>query len=353
MLRLADNINRQMIKMWTPLEEVLNEAVRYYRQEAPCYTPDYPDNPPANNVDFEVNSDWDPYYFNDFYGPGAGEWIPCAKSFVILITDGEPNQNSGASKCGNYNANFDGDGGGFLEDIAYLMNTEDVRSDLAGTQNISLYTVWTFEEPGDSQDAVNYLKRASRAGAFSDMNGDDQPWCEVNCGGWGNEFYPGSCGSRDAGDLCTAHTMCQEWDRNCDGSPDTYFEAQDGEQIGESLLLAITDILRRSASGTAVSILSTSAHGEGSLFQAYFKPIEVTSMGEQSAETRWMGSSTASGWTTTATCAKTMETSSSSTRKTTSSSSTSKKRTGRGSGGTTSPRPSRTETTPGTKRTYR
>jgi type IV pilus assembly protein PilY1 len=288
-LRLVENINQQMIKGWTPLEEVLNEAVRYYRQAAPCYQPDYPTNPPANNVDFEVNDDWDPYYYNDFYGPGSGEWVPCAKSFIILITDGEPNQNSGAGNCGNYNANFEGDGGGFLEDIGYLMNTQDIRPDLEGSQTISLYTVWTFESPADAPTAVNYLKRASRAGAFTDMNDDDQPWCEVNCGGWGTGFYPGSCGSRDAGGLCTAHTMCQEWDRNCDGSPDTYFEAQDGEQIGESLLLAITDILRRSASGTAVSILSTSAHGEGSLFQAYFKPIEVTAMGENSAETRWLG----------------------------------------------------------------
>jgi type IV pilus assembly protein PilY1 len=288
-LRLVDNINRQMIKMNTPVEEVLNEAVRYYKQVAPCYTPDYPDNPPNNNVDFEVNDDWDPYYFNDFYGPGSGEWIPCAKSFIILLTDGEPNNNSGASSCGDYNADFDGDGGGFLEDIAYLSNTQDIRPDLPGTQNISLYTVWTFESPGETQEAVNYLKRASRAGAFTDMNGDGQPWCEENCGDWGTGFYPGSCGSKGAGDLCTAHALCQEWDRNCDGVPDTYYEAQDGEEIGESLLLAITDILRRSASGTAVSILSTSAHGEGSLFQAYFKPTEVTAMGEHSAETRWLG----------------------------------------------------------------
>jgi hypothetical protein len=32
-LQTVDNINKQMIKMWTPLEEVLNEAVRYFRQE--------------------------------------------------------------------------------------------------------------------------------------------------------------------------------------------------------------------------------------------------------------------------------------------------------------------------------
>jgi hypothetical protein len=38
-----------------------------------------------------------------------------------------------------------------------------------------------------------------------------------------------------------------------------------------------------------VSILSTSAHGEGSLFQAYFKPQEITSRGGDSAEANWLG----------------------------------------------------------------
>ena len=288
-LQIVHNINEQKMKGWTPLEEVLNEAVRYFRQVAPCYTPDYPDNPPANAVNFETSNDWDPYYFNDFSGPGAGEWIPCAKSFIILVTDGEPNQNSGAGNCGNYDASFDGDGAGYLDDIAYLMNTQDIRPDLGGTQNISLYTVFAFESPAEAPGAISYLKRASRAGAFTDMNSDGQPWCEENCGGWGTEFYPGSCGTRDAEGHCTAHPLCQEWDRNCDGVPDTYFEAEEGSELSESLLLAITDILRRSASGTAVSILSTSAHGEGSLFQAYFKPAEVTSMGEQTAEAQWLG----------------------------------------------------------------
>ncbi len=288
-LQLVDNINQQMIKMWTPLEEVLNEAVRYFQQVSPCYQPDYPDSPPANNVDFETSDTWDAYYFNDFYGPGSGETIPCAKSFIILITDGEPNQNSGVDKCGSVNANFAGDGNGMLDDIAFRMNTEDIRPDLEGVQHISLYTVFTFEEPSQAQVAIDYLKRASRAGAFTDMDGDGEPFCEENCGGWGSSFYPGTCGSRDGAGECTAAPLCQEWDRNCDGVPDTFYEAQDGEQIAESLMMAITDILRRSASGTAVSILSTSAHGEGSLFQAYFKPIEVTAMGDQTAETHWLG----------------------------------------------------------------
>ena len=288
-LQMVDNINKQMVKNWTPLEEVLNEAARYYRQEAPCYTPDYPATPPNNSVDFEVNPEWDPYYFNDYYGPGLGEWVPCAKSFVILITDGEPNQNSGAQACGGFDDHFAGDGAGLLDDLGFLMNTTDQRPDLPGMQNVSLYTIFTFEQPSQTVVATNYLKRASRAGAFNDMDGDGEPFCETNCGDWGSSFYKGSCGSRDGTGVCTAHALCSEWDRNCDGDPDTFFMAPNGDQIGYTMLLALTDILRRSASGTAVSILSTSAHGEGSLFQAYFKPQQITSMGGQSMEANWLG----------------------------------------------------------------
>jgi type IV pilus assembly protein PilY1 len=288
-LQIVDNINRQSIKMWTPLEEVVNEALRYYRQQPPCYTPDYPDTPPANNVDFEVNATWDPYYYNDYYGPGLGEWVPCAKSFIILITDGEPNQNSGAQSCGGFDDTFAGDGNGLLDDLGLLMNTTDQRPDLPGMQTVQLYTIFTFEVPSQTVVATNYLKRASRAGAFQDMDGDGEPYCEANCGNWGASFYSGSCGSRDGGGNCTADPLCSEWDRNCDGAPDTFFYAPDGDEISYVMLTALTDILRRSASGTAVSILSTSAHGEGSLFQAYFKPQEVTSRAGDSAQADWLG----------------------------------------------------------------
>lgn len=223
-------------------------------------------------MDFERSPEGDPYYFNDYYGPGLGEYVPCAKSFVILITDGEPNVNSGAQACGGFDDSFDGYGAGLLDDLGFLLNTTDQRTDLPGMQNIQLYTIFTFEVPNQMAVATNYLKRASRAGAFTDMDGNGEPFCESNCGDWGTGFYNGSCGSRDGAGACTAHALCNEWDRNCDRNPDTFFWAPNGDAIAQSMLLALTDILRRSASGTAVSILSTSAHGEGSLFQAYFKP---------------------------------------------------------------------------------
>ena len=64
-----------------------------------------------------------------------------------------------------------------------------------------------------------------------------------------------------------------EWDKDGDGVPDTYLEAPDGNELELKIAMALTDILRKSASGTAVSILSTSAEGEGSLYQAHFMPM--------------------------------------------------------------------------------
>ncbi len=283
---IVENINDLVSSGWTPTEEVVYEAMRYFQQESPVYS-----------GDFTVNSTWDPYYFN-----AEGETVPCAKSFIILITDGEPNNNedigSWADRAfvGDGWFSYNGDYSYYLDDLAFTMHTDDIRDSggaaIDGTQTLTLYTVFAFD---NSDRAKSYLKRASRAGGFSDLNGDGQPFSDepgyssVEDGSWAENFYDGSCGDTDAEGACTADSLCKEWDRDCDGIPDTYFEAQDGGELAESLITAITDILRRSASGTSVSILSTSAHGEGALFQAYFKPTEVTSMGDQVAETDWVG----------------------------------------------------------------
>ncbi|NIQ97338.1 MAG: hypothetical protein GWN87_26565, partial [Desulfuromonadales bacterium] len=53
-------------------------------------------------------------------------------------------------------------------------------------------------------------------------------------------------------------------------APPTYF-ASDGDIKGK-IYDVISEILTSSASGTSVSVLSTSAGGEGGLYQAYFYP---------------------------------------------------------------------------------
>ena len=76
-----------------------------------------------------------------------------------------------------------------------------------------------------------------------------------------------------------------EWDEDNDGTPDTYFYVTNPLRLEEQLEKAFTKIIQRVASATAVSVLSTSEQGEGSLFQAYFKP----SVTEGKREVTWTG----------------------------------------------------------------
>jgi type IV pilus assembly protein PilY1 len=81
----------------------------------------------------------------------------------------------------------------------------------------------------------------------------------------------------------------KEWARNDGVNPDTYFYVENPLNLEVQLNKAIGEILRRVSSGTAVSVLSTSAAGEGSLFQAYFNPSLFTVVGGKTQEITWTG----------------------------------------------------------------
>ena len=60
-----------------------------------------------------------------------------------------------------------------------------------------------------------------------------------------------------------------------DGIPDNYFESATVDDLQEQADGDDHGIIRRSASGTSVSVLATSASGEGSIYQAYFFTSDV------------------------------------------------------------------------------
>jgi type IV pilus assembly protein PilY1 len=241
----------------TPLAEAFYEGVRYFRQESPpAYAAD----------DYVVDQANDPYYFS-----AVGDYVPCANSFVLFITDGESTFDwnvPGAVIFGTYPiyvgppappvADYDDDPepgftyswtSDFLDDVALWAHTNDMRDDLEGTQGITLYTIFGFGS--ESQG----LKDAARNGGFVDRNGNGLP------------------------------DLDEEWDADGDGEPDTYFEAPDGNQLETQILAALTGILQDTASGTAVSVLATSASGEGALFQSFFKPAVFDGV----REVNWLG----------------------------------------------------------------
>jgi type IV pilus assembly protein PilY1 len=251
---------------FTPLAESYYVAMQYFKQEQPDSALGY-----TNSAIGSTNNVKDPFYQD-------GEFVSCAKSFVILLTDGASTVDSQipsaykdydttdydntACTGGLYDANCDYPLGGtdYLDDIALYARTNDLRADLDGDQNLVLYPIYAF---GSDPNARNLLWNAARNGGFKDKNGNNRPDGTVN---------------DPAADRL-------EWDADGDENPDTYFEAKDGYKLEAKLLDAINDILKRAASGTAVSVLATSSEGEGNLVQAYFRP-SVTS---GTVEAKWLG----------------------------------------------------------------
>jgi len=238
---ITTRIENKGADTWTPLAEAFYEGVRYFQQVRPYYF----------NSDYTTNNTMDPFYWNDI-----GDFVECQKSFVLLITDGESTQDRDIpsdlrdyDNDGNDPGSYSSNGSDYLDDVALWAHINDLRSDLSGTQNITFYPVFAFGH------GSSLLKDAAKNGGFIDKNENNIP------------------------------DLDSEWDSDGNGIPDTYFEAENGFELEAKLLEAITDILRRAASGTAVSVLATSGEGEGNLVQAYFRPVITTGL----TEVKWVG----------------------------------------------------------------
>ena len=247
MTDLITSIENKACSTYTPLAEAYYVAMQYYKQEDVEANLDYP-----NNVIPNDNVGQDPYWNTD--------WIYCADSFVILLTDGAstydrmiPDSLKDYDGDSNDPGNYPLYGSDYLDDIALYARTTDLRpTDLDGDQNLILYTIYAF---GNDPDARSLLKDAAKNGGFDDRDGDNRP------------------------------NLDAEWDTDTDGDPDTYYEADNGYQLEAKLIQAINDILARASSGTAVSILATAEEGEGNLVQAYFRPVVPVEL----TEVNWVG----------------------------------------------------------------
>ncbi|TBR21597.1 MAG: hypothetical protein EPO63_08510, partial [Candidatus Nitrosotenuis sp.] len=191
----------------------------------------------------------DPFWYSD-----SSSYVKCGKNFVLIITDGEPTDDD----FSDFSASTVKPpvGARTLDKIALNAHTVDLRSDIADSQVLTIYTVYTF---GTSAVARTLLKETAKNGAFTDSNANSLP------------------------------DVQSEWDVNGDGIPDTYFEANDADSMESQIMAAITDILKRASSGTAISVLATSASGAGNIFQAYFLPSKTIVDALGSRDVNWIG----------------------------------------------------------------
>lgn len=274
----------------------------------------------------------DPYFYGSNHTPpwaSSSTVVSCCKTFVIIVTDGEPTNDTNVPSSlqdyahgrhgvhctgtsgtihtpngtcnsnpatpsltllGEHKTDYASSGNHYLDDVAYWMHTNDLRPDnggatpcggstpriavineagrcLPGIQSASIYTFFAF----GNINGRELLMHAAQLGGFEDSNGNNLPdltseWDKVN-------NATGTAGSTVPG--------C-----NADCIPDTYFESSNVDDLQDRLLAAITSILRKSAAGSSVSVLASSLAGDGALYQAYFYVSEV---GTGGSDVRWLG----------------------------------------------------------------
>jgi type IV pilus assembly protein PilY1 len=274
---MASDLQNQSCSGWTPLAETYYMAMQYFMQR------DVQAGLNLGAIPITNSHTTDPYYDKD-----TKTWIECAKSFVILLTDGastrdaripdflkDYDKDGDLTGCdesdGNPPCDYDSRGTDFLDDVALYARTTDLRPGvfdpkdvgpgLDGDQNLILYTIYAFS---NDNNARSLLKDAARNGGFEDLNNNGLP----------------------DGGFTNPPQVNPEWDQNGDGNPDTYFEASDGYALQDQLLAAINDIFNRASSGTAASVISNSRAGEGAVFQSIFYPAD----GDPDGNTvEWMG----------------------------------------------------------------
>ncbi|OQW64452.1 MAG: hypothetical protein BVN28_03025 [Nitrospira sp. ST-bin4] len=351
---MVDAVQESFPSTWTPLSESLYETLRYVAQINSTYLPGsyvYPiafSGGVSNGVGFQASGAGsiggaeisvltapevcpagyinnacgrDPFFFGSNHTPSwaaSSVQVPCCKTFVILVTDGAPTQDTnipaglqdfghgqhgihcvGADTSsptppingtcnahqattapfllGEHKTDYANSGNHYLDDIAYWAHTNDLRpcngaADgtiavlnvtghcLPGLQNVTVYTFFAFGNIA----ARELLMHTAQLGGFEDTNGNGLP------------------------------DLVSEWDQvinatgapGTDGIPDNYFESANVDDLQDRLMATITAILRKSASGTSISVLATSATGEGSVYQAYFFTNDV---GQGGANVKWIG----------------------------------------------------------------
>ncbi len=212
----------------------------------------------------------DPWYDNV---DGTSKAVRCRKAFVLLISDG--NWNGTSADKDPYKA-------------ALRMHTTDLRSAISDTQTVTTYVVYAFgDKDADTKlQGQQAMKTTAIFGGFQDLdqppvnpkNGYPYPWTSTSLPADSrNITYPlTQCDPNYT--ATTGHSYdaaCREWDRDGTGVPYNYFEGDDGEALKASITNALNDMVRRTSSGTAASVLASSEGSGASILQSVFFPKKM------------------------------------------------------------------------------
>ncbi len=209
----------------SPLYTTLDRAIKYYSGNSSVLSS-------IGCADPLLNSQW------------------CRKNFILLVGSGKTDDGTKVQ----------------LEELVRDPHTNDIRPDIQNVQNINFYTV----SVSGVDDFRQNLKAIADFGGFTDKNSNKQP----------------EDGEYNSKRRANRNIDFEPNNRYKPFIPDTYFEPGGSVyDLGDQIKEAVSEILQRATSGTAVSVLATSAEGEGALFQAFFRPIHF----EATHSVSWLG----------------------------------------------------------------
>ena len=258
-MNLITALNATYPSSATPTGPAMWDAFNYFKQASPQY----------NGISVQSGSGdrWkNPMYVCDGGGSNC-TLTPCAKNFVILLSDGQ--WNYGGPPTAQATCSIDT--GYELTSAdpvvpAYKMHMGFTNAGAnVDTSVNAVYTIGLFLGGTGAQS----LQNVAMYGAF-DKTG--KTWPDSLSGYPAGTCYMNDCGN-GKGSACTSlPSSSPDWDSNANNVPDTYYNASTASAIKDAILNAVLDALRRASSGTAVSMLSSSEGSGANLLQAVFYP---------------------------------------------------------------------------------
>ena len=248
----VDAINSKFAYNGTPTGEALRESKYYFQQSSSMTATN------ESNVIGITDYTKDPYY------EGANLPAPCRKSFALLISDGQ------------WNGSVD------PASISYSMRTTDQRTESEMSpdkQTVATYAVYAF---GDGVQGRQAMITTALFGGFDDNDLNTWPYGFTSVPSSLTTTYPRSV-CNPAG---TWNAGCSEWDKDKSGLPYNFFEGSDGSELKTAITKAVNDILGRTASGTAASVMGNNDSSGAILLQALYFPAKQFESGTQAT---WLG----------------------------------------------------------------
>lgn len=254
----------------TPTAPALWDAYNYLSQQNPQYQGPQPQTGADDMWKNPMNRCYDANNDGNCQG-NEFNTVWCAKTFLLLLTDGQ--WNTGGRPVKTY-CRIDNDEEAESPDPvipAYWLHKKgftnlptDVKSYVESIYTIGLWLGGTGEQA---------LKNVAMYGSFDRVNewpGGTIGYPNGICGPVDDCCTTSNCGK---GSSCTPlPASSPDWDKDGDGIPDTFFKADDAIQIKEKIIDIILDILRHVSSGSAVSILASGEGSGANLLQAVYFP---------------------------------------------------------------------------------